>query len=282
MLHTRWIISFITVAILICFIASKGAAAEKTSVDKYKEILETLDRSNLDSIEEATKAYHKLFADKNDVAAQEKAFRKWSEFVDEVLEVELRRIIESGLENRVWVGYPTLYVEPREDMEPKAKQYLADLRKRGLAVQQADNIEIVIRHSYIKNNFFPYLSDRTKSFSTLGNGWEEENFKYGEDIPFENQRTWIVKYEAFVKQYPSSLELALQGMVQTYVVSGVDEGVVPTDQKISFLRFLSENKGSRYYPLVKQYYQYLEKHQFRPNVEVARKLLDKYNQLIKH
>jgi hypothetical protein len=281
MLHTRWIISLTAVAVLICFCPARGAAAEKTATDEYTAILKTLDRSNLDSIAEATKAYQKVFADKRDVAAQEKAFSEWSNFVREVLGNELGRIIESGLENRVWVGSPTLYVEPRKDMDTEAKQYLVDLRKRGLAVQRADNIEIVVRHSYIRDNFFPYLSDRTKSFSTLGNEYDQENFQYGENIPFENQRTWIIKYEIFVKQFPSSLEKALQGMVHTYVLSGVEEGVVPTDQKISFLHFLSENKNSRYYPLIKEYYQYLEKHQFRPNVEVARKLLDKYNQLIK-
>jgi hypothetical protein len=281
MLLKRWIIS--TIVVLFYFCPSPGTAADKTAVDKYTELLETLDLSNLDSIEEATKAYHKLFADKRDLEAQEKAFSKWGNFVREVIDLELGRIIASGLYYKVGTGYPTLYVEPSKDMEPQAIQYLADLRKRGLAIEQTtESTEIVIRHSYIKNNFFPYLSDRTKSFSTLRNEWDEENFEHGGDIPFENQRRWIVKYEAFVKQYPSSLEKALQGMVQTYVVSGVEEGVVVAEQKESFQQFLKENKDSRYYPLIKEYYQYLEKHQFRPNLEVARKLLNKYNQLIKH
>lgn len=278
------IISLIAVAVVICFCPDGGAAAEKTAVDKYEEILETLDRSNLDSIEEATKAYHKLFANKSDVAAQEKAYSKWSQFAREVIDVELRRIIESGLYYKVGASYPTLYVEPHKYMEPEAQQYLADLRKRGLAVEQnAESTEIVIRHSYTKDNFFPYLSNKTKSISALGNEYDEENFKYGgENLPFENQRRWIVKFEVFVKQYPSSFEETIQGMVHRYVVSGLEEGVVTADQKNSYQRFLNENRDSRYYPLIKEYYQYLETHQFRPNVQVTRKLLDKYNQLIKH
>jgi hypothetical protein len=284
MLHSRWLISLTAVAVLICFCPARGAAAEKTAVDKYSEILSTLDSSNLDSIEEATKAYQKLFAEKSDLAAQEKAHDEWSQFVREVIDVELGRIIKSGLYYKIGADYPTLYVEPHKYMEPEAQQYLADLRKRGLAAQQAaESTEIVVRHSYTKDNFFPYLSDRSKSIITLGNDYDEENFKYGdEDPPFEIQRKWIIKFEVFVKKYPSTFEEKVQGMVHRYVSSGVEEGVVAADQKISFQQFLTENKDSRYYPLIKEYYQYLETHQFRPNIEVARKLLKKYNQLIKH
>ncbi len=281
----RTLSAFALIAIL-AYIGPSGAAAEETAPDKYFTILQSLDTSSLDSIAEATKAYQTLFADKHDVAAQDEAFDMWKKFTTTPLDEELDRMMQSDLRRDIESNSDdTLHLKASEGMQPETKQYLDDLWKRGLVIQIAEGTPgIEVAFTYIKTTFFPYLSEAKQRFLTLSQEYQEDNYKYGSDkIPAEILRSRIVQWEAFVSKYPSNpvaehAAYLLREKVQTYVFAGVDEGVLTANEKKSFQTFLKENKDSRFYPLVKEYCQYLDTHQFKPNLEIVRKLLDKYNQ----
>ncbi len=282
MLRLRSIIAFMAVLVLY----SSGAAAGESATDKYFAILQSLDTSSLDSIAEATKAYQTLFADKRDVAAQDEAFDLWEKFTADPLDEELDRVMQSDLGRDIRNNSDdTLDLKATKGMQPETKQYLADLRKRGLAVQIAEGSPgIEIAFSYVRNTFFPYLSEAKQRFLTLVNEYQEDNYKYGSDkIPPEILRSRIIDWEALVTKYPSGPDAKhaaylLREKVQMYVLAGMEDGVLTPNEKKSFRKFLMENKDSRFYPLMKEYCQYLETHQFKPDLEMARKLLDKYNQ----
>ena len=124
-----------------------------------------------------------------------------------------------------------------------------------------------VNSEYLLDNYGSYLSDAYKEWLSFILKRESVMQDGGLAVPPDKLREYIVFLEKFVEQYPdfvliSDAKVILNSYLMTYL-EGLDNSPIfdkwntrkmLPEFKESYEKFLSENKDSKYYPMVEEFY----------------------------
>lgn len=273
------------IIILLLFFWCAPSKAENL-VKGYKSFLSKLNKDDVNSISVAIKEYKRIFQAKNDFVSQEKAFEEWELFYNDILKREDDKLDKnSELENDLWNAEQINYkLYAKQTAQKETKEYIRELKKNGIDVYFSEGYFYLFQNpQFIYQHFSSYLSESKKEFQKIRTKEITEGFT--EDamviIPWDSIRKRIINWEKYVKKYPESKEVSFiqEGLIRQYLsvylsdrlYDDVDEDgfEIPEEKqelrkeiKESYKLFIKENKDSRYYPVVRKYYLFLEKKNF--------------------
>ena len=114
---------------------------------------------------------------------------------------------------------------------------------------------------------------------------KQEDYRIEEDaglmISWEDYRERLIRWEKFKNAHPTlpetklEIEPELDNLVRSYIIGmdntrvyGIETGVLSPELKISYESFMKNNRSSSFYPLIKDIYGILKKHNFKINEEL--------------
>lgn len=252
---------------------------------KYSKYLDSLPKDDLDSSLKGLKMYGTYANFTTSKEINDEMFRKYQEFqssitlskTEEELVAEYGRYDENYIQNNASKEFFTLRNK---------------LTQNGFRIMSSES------GGYITiDDRFMFLSIG----NTLSDGLREYlQIMVGEMLPypvFDDLGlliTWnelsdrIIKREKFVEKYPNIIESKdevkiIGSLMETYV--GMDKYLQNTpvfiddklsdDVKASYERFISNYSSSKYYPIIKGYYDVLKKYDFKENEEAKAYLKSK-------
>lgn len=289
------------IIILLLFFWCLPSKAENL-VKEYKSFLSKLNKDDVNSISVAIKEYKRIFQAKNDFVSQEKAFEKWQLFYNDILKREDDKLNKnSELENDLWNAERINYkLYAKQTAQKETREYIKELKKNGIDIYFSEGYFYLFQNPhFIYQHFSPYLSESEKEFQKIRTKEITEGFT--EDailiIPWDSIRKRIINWEKYIKKHPKSknidfIKVLIKKHYLEFYLSGnrlyddVDEDgfKIPEEKqklrediKESYELFIKENKDSRYYPIVKKYYLFLEKKNFIIDEEEIADFLKKEN-----
>ena len=235
-----------------CFVNDKDS---EHKYNQYKKILSTLPNDKIESIQIAFNTYFKYFSLNDKQIYRDNAFKLFKDFLEKV-------------------SNNTIIEDSNDNIENKKEYY----KSLGLMILGGEGGSFaVINFDFLDKQFSGYLSNPWKEYLKL-NANEDKN-RFEEDyqilIPWDEIRKRIINRENFINKYPTfsentEIKKYLEGYFKCYI-GGLDNSKItnyPRDNKlrleikISYEKFIKNNKNSQYYQSIVDYYKLLRKHDF--------------------
>ena len=253
-------------------------------MQRYEKYLSNLPQEKPESIIKAKDKYFKLFSLKDDLKVRDKAFERFYDFYfKSVYEINENYLYHVFVYSPNFDNHEKEFSDKEEYYHNLGLQLLCDEGTFYLGAYPQfifDNFDEYVSPCWI--NYFKVVKLREKLFY---DAWLT--------ISFEEFRNRIMRIEKFIKKYPDfkeskNLQKTLDFYIQVYLIGFENtkitkehinpisypsqKSMIDDKVKQSYEKFLKENKGSMYYPLVKIAYKLLEKKNFIADADYTEKM----------